>query len=170
MSWPSLPLLIVLSTRTLLSNFWMKSKQQRHDASMASRGGGGGYSRTGWDVEKMRASRGPSLAAESLERADVRSGQNMERTQAGKEHSPTGDLLPFVFILSSHIALMSDLNSGGLHSNLDSGLTQMCQNYPWSWHLLHGHLSQLALGIRHLWQTLACMVPLSSCYGRSFFI
>ena len=110
----------------------MKSKQWRYDASMASRGGGGGYSRTGQDVEKTRASRGPSLAAELLERADVRSGQDMERMQAGKEHSPAGDLLLFVFILSSHITLISDLNSRGLHSNLDGGLTQMCRTYPWS--------------------------------------
>ena len=52
----------------------MKSKQWRHDASMASRGRGGRYLRTGQDVEKTQASRGPSLAAESLEMADVRSG------------------------------------------------------------------------------------------------
>ena len=87
---------------------------------MASRGRGGGYSRTSQDVEKMQASRGPSLAAELLERADVRSGQDVERMQAGKKHSPTGDLPLFVFVLSSHITLMSDLNSHGLHSNLDS--------------------------------------------------
>ena len=92
----------------------------------------GGCSRTGQDVEKTQASRRPSLAAESLERADVRSGQDVERTRAGKEHSPAGDLPPFVFVSSSHIALISDLNSGGLRSNLDSGLTQPCRTYLWS--------------------------------------
>jgi len=87
----------------------------------------------GWVFEnwsgcgKNASQQRPLLAIELLEKADVGTSQDMERTQASKEHSPAGDLPLFVFILSFHITLMPNLDSGGLRSNLDGSLTQPCQ-------------------------------------------
>ena len=61
---------------------------------------------------RTRVSREPLLAGEV--RGQDESGR--ERTQESEGHSLAlaGDLLPFVFAPSSHIALMPDLSGGGL--------------------------------------------------------
>jgi len=63
---------------------------------------------------RMWKERRPAGSPHLLERPEVGTGQDVERTQAGKGHSPAGGLPPFAFASSSHIAFMPGLNSGGL--------------------------------------------------------